>query len=93
MIQMKEKCLKSYKGLEAVAVKNKSQVCKLQENIMLYERYAQYQSLIEIISKSTLVNLYQKKETPYLMGSEIVYFGAEINMINKYLCRTTSSCY
>ncbi|WP_201340039.1 hypothetical protein [Isorropodon fossajaponicum symbiont] len=29
MIQMKEKCLKSYKGLEAAAVKNKSQVFKL----------------------------------------------------------------
>ncbi|VAW58308.1 hypothetical protein MNBD_GAMMA08-66 [hydrothermal vent metagenome] len=91
LVIIKIKCNASYNVLESGTLKNNLQEFKLWENSPLYFRYRQYKCLMKLIDQSRIYTLNSVEEPPYLTVSEIVYYGANINMINELLCETSFS--
>jgi hypothetical protein len=85
---IKPRCKESYDLLESGVIKNNLQEFKLWEYSPLYTRYRQFQRLLKLIDQSRLCSLNIVEDTPHLTLSQIVYFGANIDMINNLLCST-----
>jgi len=89
--KIKIKCKESYDLLESGNIKNNLQEFKLKENWSLNFQYKQYKCLMRLIDMSRVGNLNNAGETPCFTLSNIVYFGANINMLNELICQTSYS--
>lgn len=89
--QIQIKCKKSYNFLESATIKNNLQEFKLWEYSPLYTKYNRFKCLMNFIDKTRISDLESISESPYLTVSQIVYYGANIDMINKLLCKTIFS--
>lgn len=88
---IRRKCKKSYDLLESGTIKNSLQEFKLWEYSPLRDRYTQFKCLMKFIHLSRLRTLSNVEESPYLTLSQILYYGANIDMINELLCMTVFS--
>jgi hypothetical protein len=89
--QIESRCKDSYDLLDSGSTKNSLQEFKIWEYSSLYSRYIQFKCLMKLIQQSSLARLTEVEESPYLPLSHIVYFGANIDMINDLICKTVFS--
>ncbi len=82
-------CKDSYATLEVLKSKNNLQVFKIRHHPELDIRYTQFMCLLDLIMKCNINTLSKNKhEIPHLAVNQIIYFGANIDLINQILCST-----